>query len=531
MNFVVYCTNMSGKKVFIFFMSMILIVLCAISLSACKKGGAPNDLVLRVSDVKNAPAGEYTLSYSIDNYNVYAQDYKLRTSVYVYDASNNSVFVRNNLMFTVEYDQVYTVVVVVYGTDQKDKPFELSDQFSIEAAHPNRTVTFYDYSDEVILFGPYEVEYGKDFSEPLPEVPDHIEEEEDYDTTIAGKRWVVYYSDKEVPLQEQHLKNIRSNVYIYPSYDYVRMAKDHTITFVANGGSETEVYHGNASTITSAPAKPTREGYVFLGWCTDEELTDYYGWAQNQTLTEDLTLYAKWAEIVTDATGDNYFNFTLETDAYGNSYYSIAAKDPLNLYGDLVLPNYHNGLPITNIQKDGFKGAHIQSVKIPNTYNMDHAGAFFGCDRLQIVLFDESCSFAEIGAESFCDCAELKLILLPNTVRRIQPNAFRNCISLENIILPSGLVYLNDHAFYGCKNLKSVALPDQTQYIMDSAFEGCEKLTEFSVSIDSRIYQIERKVLLGTGVTEVWLPARMESKNPFSDCANVVVRYYEPKTE
>lgn len=46
----------------------------------------------------------------------------------------------------------------------------------------------------------------------------------------------------------------------------------------------------------STPEKPTKEGYIFIGWYTkDGEVFDF-----NKDITEDIQLYARWATIVLD---------------------------------------------------------------------------------------------------------------------------------------------------------------------------------------------------------------------------------------
>ena len=75
---------------------------------------------------------------------------------------------------------------------------------------------------------------------------------------------------------------------------------EYTITFNSKGGSSVEAIKGVAGTEVTAPAKPTRDGFEFLGWF---ESTD-----GGETLAEnafvigiiparDVTLYAKWNEI------------------------------------------------------------------------------------------------------------------------------------------------------------------------------------------------------------------------------------------
>lgn len=43
---------------------------------------------------------------------------------------------------------------------------------------------------------------------------------------------------------------------------------------------------------------PVRDGYVFAGWYTDTEYTGKYDFSKN--VTEDITLYAKWIEVITE---------------------------------------------------------------------------------------------------------------------------------------------------------------------------------------------------------------------------------------
>lgn len=43
---------------------------------------------------------------------------------------------------------------------------------------------------------------------------------------------------------------------------------------------------------------PVRDGYVFAGWYTDIEYTDKYDFSKN--VTGDITLYAKWIEVITN---------------------------------------------------------------------------------------------------------------------------------------------------------------------------------------------------------------------------------------
>ena len=65
----------------------------------------------------------------------------------------------------------------------------------------------------------------------------------------------------------------------------------HTVTFNSNGGSDVpEQIRANAA--ATKPADPTRSGYVFAGWYTDEACTAAYDFAK--PVMDSVTLYAKW---------------------------------------------------------------------------------------------------------------------------------------------------------------------------------------------------------------------------------------------
>ncbi|WP_427747739.1 InlB B-repeat-containing protein [Collinsella sp. SGI.184] len=68
----------------------------------------------------------------------------------------------------------------------------------------------------------------------------------------------------------------------------------HRVKFDARGGSATgDQTPASGSTVTK-PADPTREGYTFAGWYTDEACTEAYDFSV--AVTADMTLYAKWTK-------------------------------------------------------------------------------------------------------------------------------------------------------------------------------------------------------------------------------------------
>lgn len=76
----------------------------------------------------------------------------------------------------------------------------------------------------------------------------------------------------------------------------------HRVKFDARGGSATgDQTPASGSTVTK-PADPTREGYTFGGWYTDEACTKAYDFSA--AVTADMTLYAKWTKNAVNPGGN-----------------------------------------------------------------------------------------------------------------------------------------------------------------------------------------------------------------------------------
>lgn len=66
----------------------------------------------------------------------------------------------------------------------------------------------------------------------------------------------------------------------------------HRVKFDARGGSATGDQTPASGSTVAKPADPTRKGYTFAGWYTDEACTKAYDFSA--AVTADMTLYAKW---------------------------------------------------------------------------------------------------------------------------------------------------------------------------------------------------------------------------------------------
>ena len=77
---------------------------------------------------------------------------------------------------------------------------------------------------------------------------------------------------------------------------------NYTVTFNSKGGSDVtsaSVAEGNKVT---KPTNPTRDGYTFLGWSTEETSSTYYDF--DTAVTSSFTLYAQWEKKVETGVSD-----------------------------------------------------------------------------------------------------------------------------------------------------------------------------------------------------------------------------------
>lgn len=77
----------------------------------------------------------------------------------------------------------------------------------------------------------------------------------------------------------------------------------HRVKFDTQGGSSVKDQTPASGSTITRPADPTREGYTFAGWFTDEACTEAYDFSS--PVTADVTLYAKWVKKAADNNGGN----------------------------------------------------------------------------------------------------------------------------------------------------------------------------------------------------------------------------------
>lgn len=184
-----------------------------------------------------------------------------------------------------------------------------------------------------------------------------------------------------------------------------------------------------------------------------------------------------------------------------------------DISGDLIIPDYIEGYPVTVIGERAFYyGAELHAfiggrLQLPENLKRIGLSAFCGC------CFGESLNLPEgleyIGGYAFSDCGFLSGdLIIPDSVTEIGGMAFRHDSGFDGILkLSNQLKVINEMTFYYCSGLKGVLdLPDKLQGIRYSAFYGANHLVGPVVIPDS-VEFIERSAFAACNINAMYVPA------------------------
>ena len=193
-------------------------------------------------------------------------------------------------------------------------------------------------------------------------------------------------------------------------------------------------------------------------------------------------------QTVVNALGHNFVNITCtvcgkKIDGEGLTYELNSDGTSYTVTGigiypdtDLVIPSVYNGLPVTKIGNNAFRGCTgLEGVTILNGVTSIGEYAFADCDSLTSIVIPDSVTI--IGVRAFYNCISITSIIIPDGVTSIGFCAFTNCFTLTSIVIPDSVTSIGAMAFWNCDSLTNITIPDSVTSIGSSAFEGCSRLT------------------------------------------------------
>ena len=330
---------------------------------------------------------------------------------------------------------------------------------------------------------------------------------------------VVYYYSETEPLSAGnywHWNENKTTAVRWPGgEDYTPV---YQVCFDAGWHGHLEQSYITASVIEEEPIPYSDyDEYVFEGWYTDYECSEENKVSFPYTVTEDITLYAKWMET------EFYLYYNLNDNSNG---YEVTGY-----YGEpteVVIPSTYRGLPVTGIDEFAFSGCDsLTNIKFSTDSNIARIGdgAFSHCRSLTSVKLPAGVK--SIGESAFFACTNLMDIVLPNSVTNIGMMAFweteyyqeknwddnelfisNHLIQVKSSVADSytikqGTLCVADHAFIYCETLTNIEIPASVTSVGGAFREGCDALENIIVSESNPVYSSQNGILFNKNKTEI----------------------------
>ncbi len=186
--------------------------------------------------------------------------------------------------------------------------------------------------------------------------------------------------------------------------------------------------------------------------------------------------------------------------------------------GTYVIPSEIDGYKVTSLHSEylyefrGYYGSEdktaelnkIKELIIPEGIKeIDKPGyalepseraGFWGLKNLKVAVLPSTLKV--VPQYMFADCKKLEKVTLPEGIKEIEKNVFYNCKSLKSIKLPNSLTKIGKFAFKNCKGLKGkFKITKNVKAIGSGAFEYCSNLTGFRVAKSNRYFSEKGGVL------------------------------------
>ncbi len=181
---------------------------------------------------------------------------------------------------------------------------------------------------------------------------------------------------------------------------------------------------------------------------------------------------------------------------------------------DLVIPD-----SVTSISDIAFINcASLKSVTIPASVKTIGTDAFNGCERLTKAEFASIESLCEMkfgnvqtnplyyAKHLYINGAEVFDLEIPNTVETIEANTFVNGASLKSVKIPASVKNIGDDAFAGCEGL------------VKAEFASLESLCgiKFGTVLSNPLYYARHLYIDGAEITDLAIPNSMAAIGDFA---------------
>jgi hypothetical protein len=146
----------------------------------------------------------------------------------------------------------------------------------------------------------------------------------------------------------------------------------------------------------------------------------------------------------------------------------------------LNVPPTMGGKPVVTLGDELFaQQSELRLLILPESLREIGRGGMASCDKLHTVLLPSS--LRRLGEYALEKNRHLLAVDIPEGVVQLGAELFLNCSQLLSVSLPATLNEIGAFAFSGCPLLSAISIPASVTHIGDGAFTGCNSLERFRV--------------------------------------------------
>lgn len=230
---------------------------------------------------------------------------------------------------------------------------------------------------------------------------------------------------------------------------------------------------------------------------------------------------------------DGYFHINWGWGGRYNGYFILSSLVPLEgrdySYGRGAIVNVHPPLFQDGLEVDYTKDGNASITGVSENFNTTHLVI-----PSKVKMNDKTFAVTEIRKNAFKGCPALKSLKIPGCIREIGDDAFYGCEQLENVVFEEGTetLFLGDNCFPNVRSItmnrllavksaqtstsnspfpdvESVVIGNDVKAITDRLFCQCTKLS--SVIFNDDITSIGDYAFVNTQLKDIRLPKSLKS--------------------
>ena len=259
--------------------------------------------------------------------------------------------------------------------------------------------------------------------------------------TKEGYTFAGWYTDAGCTNSYDFLAAVTESITLYAKWT----VNTYTVTFNTDGGSAVDSQTVNYNSTATTPTAPTKTGYTFAGWYTDAGCTNSYDFLA--AVTENITLYAKWTEVITTWTAlSEKLNGVLNKDVgdiYISGEFDVTSEIIFSGTANIISTGTGATFTRSSSSTDDFFFLNPDSMTFKGS---ETAPIVFDGKKIEASLITnwgtttfEYCSFQNSSSSSYAP-------VYLSYDRDTSKTTFKSCTFTGNIGSKGGAVYIADSA-------------------------------------------------------------------------------------